>query len=189
MSRAVTVRFIVPSIFGINSAEESEKFSPSPGQEYYLTLETLSANEVRLTTETGFQMLFSPPETTKCYIIVREGWSEATTVPITPKTVILESALIIVIEPVRGNSSATCGAYIIYKLPRTLNGLLVDRGYCNQETVVDCRLPEAVGELQARASFMLKTRHDHLRYFCTSFRIDNLTAKKCLTKTYGGDIV
>lgn len=187
MSRKVTVKFNYSRNWCGKLPDGSDGgFKAELDKEYAVTLETICDIYVNLTMLDGLTIQFYHPGHSTSYHVVREGWTidpMPTAMP-TSKP-ILESTIIMTIEPSQHNSYATNTEYLIYKLPRTLNGLIVDRGCCDQETVCDRANSECIGELHGVASFMLVSRSETLRYRCVSFRIDNKTKKKNLISQYG----
>lgn len=195
MSRKVTIRFNYARRYYAADGDLSDVFTSEVDKEYCVTMKQLGPNDVELTMPNGMKLIFYPPGMSANYVLIREGWNEIDTpspapvVPKPPSKPILESTIILEIEPAKHNSLATNTEYLIYKLPRVLNGLLVDRGHVDQETVADRANTEAVGELRGVASFMLTSQNNNLRYRCISFRIDNKTTKKNLTLQYGSGSV
>lgn len=189
MSRKVTIKFdTLQNWRGKYADGEDGRFLADLSAEYCVTIEPMDEINVYVIMSDGLKIMFYHPGISSSYHIVREGWSE-TAFPVgslvkPSAQPILESTLILEIEPSQHNSLATNTEYLIFKLPRVLNGLLVDRGRCDQETVCDRANQECIGELRGVASFMLTSRNDNLRYQCVSFRIDNLTTKKNLTKQF-----
>lgn len=196
MSEQITVLFTqIRRFSGMNADGEYEYWCPQENREYCVTIERIGETLVYLTLPNGFRLGFLPPGHSTNYTVLREGWRQddgiATLVkpsaPSAPSAPILESALTLEIVP-RLPAFATAKR-VTFVLPRILNGILVDHGYCNQEISFPpdgCpESPDADDELCGKASFMLKERNGSLRYFCTSFRVDNKTSNKNLTLQYG----
>lgn len=192
MKQKVTIKFNFQRRFVASDADgEAMHFVPeSVDTEYEVYIAPEGDHHIRITLQDGLTLLFLPPGVSDNYTIIWDGWigdgaqsRQVVTVKL-PTNPILESTLILDVVPVERQSVSP---YLVFRLPRVFNGIIVERGYCDAETtlVLDGTNPDYEGELKGKVSLMLLSRGSSLRYFCTSFCIDNETQNKNLTTQYG----